>query len=439
MKIHILGIAGTFMSGIAILAKQKGHHVTGSDHANYDPIKSVLEKNNINVIIGHKIRDIKDKDLIIIGNIMSRGNPVVEYILKNKISFTSAPKWLYENILKDKKVIAVSGTHGKTTTTSMIVHIMNKNKLNPSYLIGGDPIGNTPSVKLTKSEYFVVEADEYDTAFFDKQSKFMHYSPYILLINNIEFDHADIFQDIGDIIKTFHNLIRLIPPDGKIIINKNDPNIKKLIKIGCWSKIITIDDKKTEGDLNLINGKKYTLSVKDIRYKFPDHMIAQHNYLNATAAIAVGCQLKININKQIKSLETFRGVQKRMQYIGQINGTKIYDDFAHHPTAIKSSIEGIVSKYKNQNLLTIFLPNSNSMNLGTHDSKLLSSLNKSKDVLVVTKSERLKKLLENNIKISVIESESQIGHYLQNNNEYDNILILSNKSTKDIIKSIKNE
>ena len=439
MKIHILGIAGTFMSGIAILAKQKGHDVTGSDLANYDPIKSVLEKNNINVIIGHRIKDIKDKDLIIIGNVMSRGITVVEYILKNKINFTSGPKWLYENILKDKKVIAVSGTHGKTTTTSMIVHIMNKNKLNPSSLIGGDPIGNTSSVKLTKSEYFVIEADEYDTAFFDKQSKFMHYNPHILLINNIEFDHADIFRDVGDIIKTFHNLIRLIPPDGKIIINKNDPNIKKLIKIGCWSKIITIDDKKTEGDLNLINGKKYTLSVKDIRYKFPDHMIAQHNYLNATAAIAVGCQLKININKQIKSLETFRGVQKRMQYIGQINGTKIYDDFAHHPTAIKSSIEGIVSKYKNQNLLTIFLPNSNSMNLGTHDSKLLSSLNKSKDVLVVTKSERLKKLLENNIKISVIESESQIGHYLQNNNEYDNILILSNKSTKDIIKSIKNE
>ena len=439
MKIHILGIAGTFMSGIAILAKQKGHDVTGSDLANYDPIKSVLEKNNINVIIGHRIKDIKDKDLIIIGNVMSRGITVVEYILKNKINFTSGPKWLYENILKDKKVIAVSGTHGKTTTTSMIVHIMNKNKLNPSYLIGGDPVGNTPSVKLTKSEYFVIEADEYDTAFFDKQSKFMHYSPYILLINNIEFDHADIFQDIGDIIRTFHNLIRLIPSDGKVIINKNDSNIKKLIKIGCWSKIITIDEKKTNGVLNLIKGKKYTLSVKNNRYKLPDHMIGQHNYLNATAAIAVGCQLNINVNKQINSLETFRGVQKRMEYIGQVNGTKIYDDFAHHPTAIKLSIEGIMSKHKNQKLLTIFLPNSNSMHLGAHDSKLLSSLNKSKEVLIVTKSKRLKKLVENNIKISVIESKSQIGHYLQKNNEYDNILILSNKNTKDIIKSIRNE
>ena len=439
MKIHILGIAGTFMSGIAILAKQKGHDVTGSDLANYDPIKSVLEKNSINVIIGYRIKDIKDKDLVIIGNIMSRGNPVIEYILKNKIRFTSGPKWLYENILKDKKVIAVSGTHGKTTTTSMIVHIMNKNKLNPSYLIGGAPIGKTSSVKLTKSEYFVIEADEYDTSFFDKQSKFLHYNPYILLINNIEFDHADIFKDIGDIIKTFHNLIRLVPSNGKIVINKNDLNIKNLIKIGCWSNIITIDKKKIDGDLNLIRGKKYILSVKNNRYKLPDHMIGYHNYLNATAAIAVCCQLKININKQIKSLETFQGVQKRMEYIGRINGTKIYDDFAHHPTAIKSSIEGIISKYKNQKLLTIFLPNSNSMNLGTHDSKLLSSLNKSKDVLIVTKSKRLKKLVENNIKISVIESKSQIGHYLQNNNKYDNILILSNKNTEDIIKSIRNE
>ena len=439
MKIHILGIAGTFMSGIAILAKQKGHDVTGSDLANYDPIKSVLQKNNINVIIGHRIKDVKDKDLVIIGNIMSRGNPVIEYILKNKINFTSGPKWLYENILKDKKVIAVSGTHGKTTTTSMIVHIMNKNNLNPSYLIGGDPKGGTSSVKLTKSKYFVIEADEYDTAFFDKQSKFLHYSPYILLINNIEFDHADIFKDIEDIIKTFHNLVRLVPPNGKIIINKNDHNIRKLIKFGCWSKIITIDEKKMNGDLNLVNSKKYILSINNNNYKLPDHMIGHHNYLNATAAIAVCCQLKINIKKQIESLETFQGVQKRMEYIGQINGTKIYDDFAHHPTAIKSSIEGIMSKYKNQKLLTIFLPNSNSMNLGAHDSKLLSSLNKSKDVLVVTKSKRLKKLLENNIKINVIESESEIGHYLQTSNTYDNILILSNKNTEDIIKSIRNE
>ena len=439
MKIHILGIAGTFMSGIAILAKQKGHDVSGSDLANYDPIKSVLEKNNIDVIIGHRIKDIKEKDLVIIGNVMSRGNPVIEYILKNKINFTSGPKWLYENILKYKKVIAVSGTHGKTTTTSMIVHIMSRNKLNPSYLIGGNPIGNISSVKLTKSEYFVIEADEYDTAFFDKQSKFLHYSPYILSINNIEFDHADIFNDIGDIIKTFHNLIRLIPSDGKVVINKNDVNIKKLIKIGCWSKIVTIDTKKASGDINLTKGKEYDVSIKKNTFKLPNNLIGEHNYINAITAIAVCCQLKININKQIKSLETFKGVEKRMEYIGNVNGKNIYDDFAHHPTAIKSSINAITKKYKNQKLLTIFIPNSNSMHLGTHDDTLLSSLRSSRNVVIITKSRRLKKLVQNNIKISVIESKSQIGDYLQSNDSYDNILILSNKNTKDIVGYIKNE
>jgi len=437
MKIQILGIAGTFMSGVAILAKQKGHDVSGSDLANYDPIKSVLQKNNIDVTIGYKIKDIKDKDLIIIGNVMTRGNSVIEYILKNKINFTSGPKWLYENILKDKKVIAVSGTHGKTTTTSMIVHLMTKNKLNPSYLIGGDPKGNTPSVKLTKSEYFVIEADEYDTAFFDKQSKFMHYNPYILLINNIEFDHADIFHDLNDIIKSFHNLLRLISSDGKIIINKNDLNIKKLLTIGYWSKVITIDTKKTNGDFNLIKDNKYEIIAKKKRYQLPNNLIGYHNYLNAAAAIAVCSQLKINIKKQIKSLESFKGVQKRMEFIGEFKGVKIYDDFAHHPTAIKAAITAVMNKYKNQKLLTIFLPNSNSMHLGTHDDRLASSLNSSNSVLIITKSKRLKKLFRNNIKINVIECKSQIGDYLISNNCFDNILILSNKNTKDIIEYIK--
>ena len=425
------------MSGVAILAKQKGHDVSGSDLANYDPIKSVLQKNNIDVTIGYKIKDIKDKDLIIIGNVMTRGNSVIEYILKNKINFTSGPKWLYENILKDKKVIAVSGTHGKTTTTSMIVHLMTKNKLNPSYLIGGDPKGNTPSVKLTKSEYFVIEADEYDTAFFDKQSKFMHYNPYILLINNIEFDHADIFHDLKDIIKSFHNLLRLISSDGKIIINKNDLNIKKLLTIGYWSKVITIDTKKTNGDFNLIKDNKYEIIAKKKRYQLPNNLIGYHNYLNAAAAIAVCSQLKINIKKQIKSLESFKGVQKRMEFIGEFKGVKIYDDFAHHPTAIKAAITAVMNKYKNQKLLTIFLPNSNSMHLGTHDDRLASSLNSSNSVLIITKSKRLKKLFRNNIKINVIECKSQIGDYLISNNCFDNILILSNKNTKDIIEYIK--
>ena len=240
MRIHILGVAGTFMSGIAILAKRKGHDVTGSDTSCYDPIKSLLQKEKIDIIKGYKIKDIRGKDLIIVGNVMSRGNNVIEYILKNKINYTSGPAWLYENILKNKKIIAVSGTHGKTTTTAMIVKILKENKFNPSYLIGGSPKGGFSSVAITNSKYFVIEADEYDTAFFDKRSKFIHYKPDIVVINNIEYDHADIFEDIEAIIKSFHHMIRLIPSNGSIVINKCDANIKKLLKLGYWSKLTEV-------------------------------------------------------------------------------------------------------------------------------------------------------------------------------------------------------
>jgi len=427
------------MSGIAILAKKTGHSVTGSDRTAYDPIKSVLDKHNIKVTIGHKIEDIKNKDLIIIGNVMSRGNPVVEYVLKNDISYTSGPEWLSKNILKNKQVIAVSGTHGKTTTTTMIAHIMNKLKLNPSYLIGGDPSGTMNSVKLTKSKYFIIEADEYDTAFFDKRSKFIHYNPNILVINNIEFDHADIFKNIDDIKKSFHHLIRLIPSNGKIIFNSSDRNVEDLLKLGSWSKLISVDTKKTIGDYNLEKSNCYKLKIKHKTYLLPDNLIGHHNYINAVFSLAACNQISKNITKQIEGLKSFKGVKKRMEFIDKINNVKIYDDFAHHPTAIKAAIDTIKNKYKNKKLLTIFLPNSNSINLGVHNDNLLSSVKRSNLVLVITSNEKLLKYFSKNIKINVIECESQIGDYLSNVNKFDNILILSNKNTKNTIKYIKNE
>tara|TARA_Y100000389_G_C17432510_1_gene503552 strand:+ start:402 stop:1721 length:1320 start_codon:yes stop_codon:yes gene_type:complete len=439
MKIHILGISGTFMSGIAILAKQKGFEVSGSDLRCYDPIKSVLEKQGIPVNIGYRIKDIKNKDLIIIGNVMSRGNSVIEYILNNNINYTSGPKWLNENILINKKVIAISGTHGKTTTTSMVVHIMKKNKLNPSYLIGGDPIGNMKTVALTNSKYFVIEADEYDTAFFDKRSKFMHYKPHLLMINNIEYDHADIFNNIDDIIKSFHHLVRIIPSNGCVLINKNDVNIKKLLKFGCWSNIITIDSKRNSGDFNLIQNDKYQLMHNNKKYSLSDNLIGKHNYTNAISSFAICKQLNIPLKKQIESLKSFKGVKKRSEYIGKIRGMKLYDDFAHHPTAIKASISAIKDKFSNEKLLTIFIPNSNSMALGSHNANLMSSLNKSNRTLIITKSSKLQALVKNNIKINVIESKSQISDYLNRNKTFDNVLILSNKNTEDVIGYIKNE
>ena len=439
MKVHILGISGTFMSGIAILAKKKGHEVTGSDTSCYDPIKSILDKENISVIKGHKIKDIKDKDLIIIGNVMSRGNPVVEYVLKNNMNYISGPQWLYDNILKYKKVIAVSGTHGKTTTTAMIVHIMKKNKINPSYLIGGSPKGNFKSVALTSSKYFVIEADEYDTAFFDKRSKFIHYNPFIAIINNIEYDHADIFENVDEIIKSFSHMIRLMPSNGTIIINKNNHNIKKLLQKGYWSKLKTVDSIKASGDFNLIKKKEYMLKFDNKNFLLPLNIIGKHNYINAITAIAACKELKLSISSQIKALSDFRGVSKRTDLVGEVDGVKVFDDFAHHPTAIKSSINSIKETFTGKRLLTIFVPGSNSMRLGVHNAQLVPSLKKSDRALVLTRFKSLKRFIGNNIKINVIETEAQIREYLDKEKNFDIILVLSNKNTEKILRYIKNE
>ena len=439
MKVHILGISGTFMSGIAILAKKKGHEVTGSDTSCYDPIKSILDKENISVIKGHKIKDIKDKDLIIIGNVMSRGNPVVEYVLKNNINYISGPQWLYDNILKYKKVIAVSGTHGKTTTTAMIVHIMKKNKINPSYLIGGSPKGNFKSVALTSSKYFVIEADEYDTAFFDKRSKFIHYNPFIAIINNIEYDHADIFENVNEIIKSFSHMIRLMPSNGTIIINKNNHNIKKLLQKGYWSKLKTVDSIKASGDFNLIKKKEYMLKFDNKNFLLPLNIIGKHNYINAITAIAACKELKLSISSQIKALSDFRGVSKRTDLVGEVDGVKVFDDFAHHPTAIKSSINSIKETFTGKRLLTVFVPGSNSMRLGVHNAQLVPSLKKSDRALVLTRFKSLKRFIGNNIKINVIETEAQIREYLDKEKNFDIILVLSNKNTEKILRYIKNE
>ena len=369
---------------------------------------------------------------------MSRGNNVIEYILKNKINYTSGPAWLYENILKNKKIIAVSGTHGKTTTTAMIVKILKENKFNPSYLIGGSPKGGFSSVAITNSKYFVIEADEYDTAFFDKRSKFIHYKPDIVVINNIEYDHADIFEDIEAIIKSFHHMIRLIPSNGSIVINKCDANIKKLLKLGYWSKLTEVGNEKSLGDFSLINKKSYYLKHLKKLSPLPDSIIGKHNYMNAVSAIATCSQLKIPIKSQIKALSTFKGVSKRTDLVCEINGVKVFDDFAHHPTAIEASISSIKEKFAKKRLLTIFVPGSNSMILGAHNNKLMSSLKRSDKVIVLTKKREIKNILRNNIKINVIESESQIRDYLVSGDIFDIILILSNKNTENIIKHIKN-
>ncbi len=441
MKIHILGIGGTFMAGIAILAKQLGHTVTGSDKNLYDPMKSVLIKEKITFTEGYSEKILDNKyDLVIVGNVMSRGMKIIETLLEKNIKFTSGPQWLYDNILSHKKVIAVSGTHGKTTTSSLITWILKYLKFNPSYLIGGLPINLKAPAKLTKSDFFVIEADEYDTAFFDKRSKYMHYHPNIFVINNIEFDHADIFKDIDDIIKNFHHVIRTIPKNGKIIYNIDDKNICKLINEGVWSKTISLSTKKSvKSDWLLTKNKNSFFISQNSRKKIiKSNLIGIHNYKNISLAIIAALQIKIPLDKCLKAISVFSGVKRRMEFTGYLDNIMIFDDFAHHPTEIQSSIQSLRSEYSNKKILSICEIKSNSMISGTHKNELPNALKKSHHSIIV-KSNLVKWSL-NNKKIKLMSSYTKIKKYIKDHkSDIDIILIMSNKSTKELRKYIANE
>ena len=423
MRIHILGISGTFMAGIAILAKQKGHDVSGSDKNFFDPMKTVLKENKIKFSKGYNPKVLNNKiDLVIVGNVMSRGMPIIEKLLGSKIKYISGPQWLKENILIDKKVIAISGTHGKTTVSSVITHILKSNKINPSYLIGGQPIGFKKPANLTKSKYFVIEADEYDTAFFDKRSKFIHYKPDILLINNIEFDHADIFDNIDDILKNFHQLLRTIPRNGHIIYNDADKNIKRLLSKGVWSKLIALKNNYWKNP------------------KFRTTLLGNHNFKNIALSIITCKKLSLSIENIYKSIESFKGVKRRMEYVGQFKKIDVYDDFAHHPTAILSSIIALKNTKPNKKTLAICQIRSNSMIRGTHSSELYKSLGRS-DYSIIHYDQKSKiKFHDNKSRnINAFTTDKEISNYIRKiKGEIDKILIMSNGNTSGLIKLIKN-
>ena len=423
MRIHILGISGTFMAGIAILAKQKGHDVTGSDKNFFDPMKTVLKENKIKFSKGYNPKVLNNKiDLVIVGNVMSRGMPIIEKLLESKIKYISGPQWLKENILIDKKVIAISGTHGKTTVSSVITHILKSNKINPSYLIGGQPIGFKKPANLTKSKYFVIEADEYDTAFFDKRSKFIHYKPDILLINNIEFDHADIFDNIDDILKNFHQLLRTIPRNGHIIYNDADKNIKRLLSKGVWSKLIALKNNYWKNP------------------KFRTTLLGNHNFKNIALSIIACKKLSLSIESIYKSIESFKGVKRRMEYVGQFKKIDVYDDFAHHPTAILSSIIALKNTKPNKKTLAICQIRSNSMIRGTHSSELYKALGRSDYSIIHFDQKSKVKFHDNKSRnINAFTTDKEISSYIRKiKGEIDKILIMSNGNTSGLIKLIKN-
>ncbi len=374
MKIHILGACGTFMGGVAVLASRAGHEVSGADQFTYPPMSTLLEKEGIVLHEGYGPEPMFDTpDLVIVGNALSRGNPAVEYVLNERLNFTSGPRWLGENYLRGRKVIAVAGTHGKTTTSSMLTWILEYAGLNPGFLIGGVPLDFGVSAR-EGSGHFVVEADEYDTAFFDKRSKFLHYRPQIAILNNLEYDHADIFPDLAHIETQFHHLIRTIPGNGTIISNGSDANLERVLTRGCWSNLQRFSpDGKHEWQVELLKP-----DASELRFSYQQEPVGtlewehcgSHNAMNACSAIAAAVAAGLPANTAIEALSSFSGVKRRMEQIAEVQDIHVYDDFAHHPTAIRLTLEGLRRKVGNARILVALEPRSNTMRAGVHAHEL---------------------------------------------------------------------
>jgi len=370
-SIHILGICGTFMGGIAVLAKQAGYRVTGCDAGVYPPMSTQLEAQGIELIEGFGVEQLDLKsDIFVIGNVVSRGNPLMEEILNRNLPYISGPQWLAQNLLHDKWVLAVAGTHGKTTTTSMLAWILDYAGFNPSFLIGGIPQNFGVSARLTDSAFFAIEADEYDTAFFDKRSKFVHYHPRTAILNNLEFDHADIFSDLAAIETQFHHLVRTVPGNGLVIRNGREQSLTRVIDRGCWTPIElfgsdegwNIDD---NNDISLKGISQGTLLWD---------LMGKHNSMNALAALAAARHVGVPVNLGLSALAEFKNVKRRMEIRGVVNGITVYDDFAHHPTAISTTLAGLRRKVGNARILAVLEPRSNTMKLGVMKSALAGSL-----------------------------------------------------------------
>jgi UDP-N-acetylmuramate: L-alanyl-gamma-D-glutamyl-meso-diaminopimelate ligase len=374
MKIHILGACGTFMGGVAILASRAGHEVTGADQHTYPPMSTLLENEGITLYEGYSDEPMLDTpDLVIIGNALSRGNPAIEYVLNKGLRYTSGPRWLGENYLRDRKVIAVAGTHGKTTTSSMVAWILESAGLDPGFLIGGVPQNFNISAR-EGSGCFVVEADEYDTAFFDKRSKFVHYRPQVAILNNLEYDHADIFPNIEAIETQFHHLVRTIPGNGTIISNGVDTNLEAVLARGCWSKLqrFSFDDKH-DWQVEMVKP-----DGSELRFSYQQQDLGtlvwgqngRHNAMNACTAIAAAVAVGLPAGTAIEALSKFSGVKRRMEQIAHAQDIYVYDDFAHHPTAIRLTLEGLRRKVGNARILLALEPRSNTMRAGVHADEL---------------------------------------------------------------------
>jgi len=386
MRIHILGICGTFMGGIAALAKAAGHEVSGSDANVYPPMSLQLASLGISLNEGYLPEHLQPApDCVVVGNALSRGNPAVESMLARGLTYESGPRWLAQHILKGQQVLAVAGTHGKTTTSSMLAWILECAGLNPGFLIGGIPRDFGVSARLGAGRFFVVEADEYDTAFFDKGSKFLHYHPKMLILNNLEYDHADIFPDLTSIETQFSYLLRTVPGNGLIVVNGADANLQRVLQQGCWTPRETFALADTDWTARHVaeDGSSFNITYRGkIAAMVEWDMLGLHNVQNGLAAIAAAHYAGVQPSQAAEALIRFQGVKRRLEVRAQINGITVYDDFAHHPTAIASTLAGLRRHAGDARVLAVLEPRSASMRMGVHREALAAALDAANRVYV---------------------------------------------------------
>jgi UDP-N-acetylmuramate: L-alanyl-gamma-D-glutamyl-meso-diaminopimelate ligase len=427
MRIHILGICGTFMGGLAQILKESGHDISGSDAQFYPPMSDHLDNLGIDMIRGYSKDKLPKADLYVIGNALSRGNECVEFILDTKLPFKSGPQMLGD-ILENKRVFAVSGTHGKTTTSYMLTHIFLDQGKDIGFLVGGISDNITGSASLGTDKIFVIEADEYDSAFFDKRSKFIHYSPSTLIINNIEFDHADIFDGLKDIKKQFHHLLKIIPSSGSIIYFNDDTNAQDVIDMGQWSNLVKINDDEIK-----INYDSREIQIADDIFSLENMpLIGEHNFKNYICAILAAKTGGVAIEDSISSLLKFQGVKRRLEFKGTYSGIKIYDDFAHHPTAIEASSSAIRKEFPSDKILGVIELASNTMSGGTHGNSLIESSSFFDEVIWLDHKGVIEET-NNNISNDLDKCIQKIKNIIK---DYDIVVCMTNKDSQKITKPI---
>jgi len=439
VHVHILGICGTFMGGIALIARELGHTVTGSDANVYPPMSTQLEAAGITLTEGYDPSQLEPQpDVVVVGNAMSRGNPCVEAILDKGMPYTSGPQWLAEHVLADRWVLAVAGTHGKTTTSSMLAWILEYANLKPGFLIGGVPAIFGLSARAGDAPFFVVEADEYDTAFFDKRSKFVHYHPRTAVLNNMEFDHADIFDSLADIQRQFHHLVRTIPSSGLIVAPKHDQAINDTLNKGCWTPVETFD----EGDWSTANenldGTEFDVLFKgESQGRLSWALSGEHNVSNALAAIAAARHAGVPAVVSINALAEFENVKRRMELRGTEKGVRVFDDFAHHPTAIDKTLRGLRAQVGEQKIIAVLEPRSNTMRMGVLADRLVDSLAAADEVLVYAPStlnwdaEGVLSGLDDKLTVAH-ETQAIVDRIAQTATENQHVLVMSNGGFENI-------